>query len=286
MHADMFHYMQKDTKGTVCIIKPPRRWFYFDIAELWQYRELLVAFVKRNVRVRYKQTFLGVAWAVFQPLLTMVVFSIFFGYLAKMPSEGIPYPIFVFSGLLFWYFFSSALSAMSNSMVDSASMIQKIYFPRLILPLSAAITPLIDFGISFLILFGIMAYYGFVPHMFGIFIIPFLLLASVVAVSGIGFFLCALNVRYRDVKYILPFCIQILLFVTPVIYPVSMVPKEWQWIVYLNPMAGIIESARYGIIEGRVDTRVLILSLVVGFIFMFVGMIYFKKTERFFADEI
>src|SRR3989344_5456937 len=206
---------------TTTIIKPKKTFSLEDILEIWRYKELLYFFVWRDLKVRYKQTMIGVAWAVFQPFMTMVVFSVFFCGLAKIPSDGVPYPIFVYVGLLFWQFFSGALSDTSVALIANQSIITKVYFPRLILPISSVITKFVDFLIAAVILLGLMFYYGYTPHISGFLIVPLLLFITFMASSGLGLFLASLNVRYRDVRYALPFFIQILLFLTPVIYPAS-----------------------------------------------------------------
>ena len=215
------------------VIRPRKTFSLKDIKELWQYRELLYFFTWRDLKVRYKQTFIGVAWAIFQPFITMVVFSIFFGGLAKIPSDGVPYPIFVYVGLLFWQFFSSALSDTSMTLISNQSIITKVYFPRLILPVSSVITKLVDFFIATLILISLMFYYGYMPHLSGLLILPLLLLITFMASIGLGLFLASINVKYRDVRYALPFFIQILLFLTPVIYPASIAGK-YSFILALN----------------------------------------------------
>lgn len=274
-------------KNNEYIIRPPRSWFSLEWAELVRYKELLSTFVWRNIKVRYKQTAIGVAWAVLQPLLTMIIFSVFFGRLAKIPSDGIPYPIFVFAGLLYWNLFSSALTNASSSMVESSAMIQKIYFPRLILPLSAILTPMIDFAISFVVLAGVMAWYRFIPGWHGIVLLPLFMGMTIFSVLGLGLWLCSLNVKYRDVRYALPFFIQILLFVTPVIYPVSIIPQRFQWIAYLNPMTGVITAARSSLLgNASVDWTLLAISFVTSIVLFLFGLWYFKKTEQFFADVI
>lgn len=268
-------------------IKPPKGLLNLDLKEILRYKELLHTFVWRNIKVRYRQTSIGVAWAVLQPLLTMVVFSIFFGGLAKVPSEGVPYPVFVFAGLLYWNLFSAALTNASNSMVDSAGMIQKIYFPRLILPLSAILTPLIDFVLSFLVLVGLMAWFGFLPNWHGIVLLPALVFMTVFAVLGLGLGFASLNVKYRDVRHALPFFIQLLMFLSPVIYPTSIIPLRFQWIAYLNPMTGVITAARASLLgNATVDWALLAISLAVSLGLLFGGLWYFKKTESFFADVI
>lgn len=266
-------------------ITPPKGLININLAELWRFRELLYIFVWRDIKVRYKQTAVGIAWAVFQPFCTMLIFTIFFGKLAKIPSEGIPYPIFVYSGLLLWTYFSTALSHASESLTNNENIIKKVYFPRLILPFSTMVTPAVDFIFALIILFLLMAYYHFTPSLIGILLIPVLLLISILSASGLGIFLASLNAKFRDVRYILPFFIQIMLFVTPVIYPISIIPQKFQWIVYLNPMAGIITASRNSLLQtGSIDWKILAYSLLVDMVLLIIGITYFRKTERFFAD--
>jgi lipopolysaccharide transport system permease protein len=266
-------------------IRPPKRLVGINFPELWRFRELLYIFVWRNIKVRYKQTVLGVAWAVFQPLLTMLIFTLFFGRLAKVPSEGIPYPVFVFTGLLLWTYFSTALANASNSLVESESIIQKVYFPRLLLPLSTAVTPAIDFLFAYLVLLGLTLYYGFTPMLTSVVFFPLLILAAFVSVIGPALFLSALNVKYRDVRYIIPFFIQILLFLTPVIYPVTLVPEQFRWLLFVNPMAGVVSVARSLMLSVPLpEVQFLAISLGAGLLTFVIGLLYFRKTERFFAD--
>jgi lipopolysaccharide transport system permease protein len=268
-------------------IIPPKGLVKINWAELWRYRELFYIFVWRDVKVRYKQTVLGVAWAIFQPFMTMVVFTVFFGSLAKVPSDGIPYPIFVYSGLVFWTYYLSALTGATNCLADNENIIKKVYFPRLVLPISTAVTPIIDFAAALLILFGLMAYFRYTPNFIGLLAIPFLVLVATVAASGLGLFLASLNVKYRDVRYILPFFIQILLYVTPVIYPISLVPEKWQWILYLNPMTGVITVARNFILgQGALNWSYVGISVLSAITVFILGLAYFRKTERFFADIV
>jgi lipopolysaccharide transport system permease protein len=268
-------------------IQPPRSWLSLDWKELLDYRELLGVFTWRDIKVRYKQTFLGIAWAVLQPFLVMVVFSVFFGRLIQVPSDGVPYPIFVYCGLLFWNYFSSALTNASNSLTGSAGMIQKVYFPRLILPLSSVITPIIDYGFAFLVFIGLLFYYHFIPTFTGLLLIPLLLLISLVCSLGIGLFFASANVKFRDVRFILPFFIQLLMYVTPVIYPVSIIPEKLRWIIYLNPMSGVITAARNSFLgTAPIDWTSLLISFAISVLFLLFGLWYFKRTERFFADVI
>jgi lipopolysaccharide transport system permease protein len=270
----------------VTIIRPKKLFHLRDLKELWQYRELLYFFTWRDLKVRYKQTMIGVAWAIFQPLITMVIFTVFFGTLAKVPSDNIPYPIFVFTGLLFWQFFSTALSETSNCLIANQAIITKVYFPRLILPLSSVLTKLVDFVIAAIILAVMMAFYGFVPQLSSIIVIPLVLIISFMASIGLGLILAAINVKYRDVRYALPFFIQMLLFVTPVIYPASIAGK-YSYLLALNPMTGAIQSARAALLGTTpVNWELIGISFVACLVLMLAGIYIFKKVERFFADIV
>lgn len=267
------------------IIKPPKGLIKFDFSELWRFRELFYIFIWRDLKVRYKQTAVGVLWAIFQPILTMLIFTIFFGKLAKIPSEGAPYPIFVFAGLIYWNYFSLALVNISNVLVEHESIIKKIYFPRLIMPIASAFTPVIDFFLAIVVFFILMIYYHLVPNFAGLLFIPILIFISVFSVIGLGLFLASVNVKYRDVRHALPFFIQLMLFLTPVIYPVSIVPQKFQWLIYLNPMAGVITLARSSMLHtAPVDLKLLLISSGISLVLLIFGLYYFRKTERFFAD--
>lgn len=277
--------MEKSTEK-VTIIKPKKGLAALDLKEIWRYRELLYFFSWRDLKVRYKQTAIGVLWALFQPFIAMVVFSVFFGGLAKIPSDGIPYPIFVYIGLLFWQFFSVSLSQSSNSLVANKEIVTKVYFPRLILPVSSTVTNCVDFLIASGILVGLMFYYHYLPNLIGLLILPLLFLITFIIANGLGLLLAAVNVKYRDVRYILPFFIQMLLFITPVIYPVSIAGK-YSWILAINPMTGVIEAARAAILgNASIDWTLLLISSIVSLFLFFVGLIYFKKTEKYFADIV
>lgn len=268
------------------VIKPKKLFSFSDLKEIWEYRELLYFFTWRDLKVRYKQTAIGVLWAIFQPFITMVVFTVFFGGLLKISSDGVPYPIFVYTGLLFWQFFSSALTDTSNVLITNQAIITKVYFPRLLLPLSSVMTKFIDFAIASIILVGMMIYYGYTPNLLGLLIIPLLLIITFMASVGLGLFLASINVKYRDVRYALPFFIQILMFVTPVIYPAGIAGK-YSWILAFNPMMGVIQSARAALLGTTVLNWTLVsISLFATFIFMLFGIYAFKKTERYFADLI
>jgi lipopolysaccharide transport system permease protein len=272
--------------SNITVIKPKKTFSLQDLKELWQYKELFYFFSWRDLKVRYKQTVIGVLWAVLQPFVTMVVFSIFFGKLAGIPSDGVPYPIFVFTGLLFWQFFSGALSETSASLIGNQSIITKVYFPRLILPISSVITKFIDFLLGVVILIAMMLYYGYAPYIGGFLLLPLLLVITFFASAGIGLYLSALNVRYRDVRYALPFFIQILLFITPVIYPASIAGK-YSKLLALNPMTGVIQTARAALLGTTpVNWLLLGISAAACIVLFLIGIAYFKKVERYFADII
>ncbi|MBU1046173.1 ABC transporter permease [Patescibacteria group bacterium] len=268
------------------IIKPKKTFNWNDFKEIWQYKELLYFLTWRDIKVRYKQTAIGILWALFQPFMTMVVFTIFFGGLAKMPSDGIPYPIFVYTGLLIWQFFSSSLSDVSNCLVSNKGIITKVYFPRIILPISSTVTKFVDFSIASTILIVMMIYYKYTPNLSGLLILPLLLLITFMASVGGGLFLASINVKYRDVRYVLPFFISIMMYLTPVIYPASIVGK-YSWILAINPMTGVIKAARAALLEtAPVNWTLLLISGVACLILLLVGFYFFKKTERYFADII
>ena len=255
--------------------------------DLWRYRELFYFLAWRDILVRYKQTVIGVAWALIRPFLIMVVFSVIFGKLAKFPSEGVPYPIMVFAAMLPWQFFASALSEASNSLIGNANLISKVYFPRLIIPASSVITSFVDFLISALILIGLMVWYQFIPS-WRILTLPFFI-AIVIAVSlGVGLWLTALNVKYRDFRYIVPFIVQFGLYVSPVGFSTSVVPDRWRLLYSLNPMVGVIDGFRWAVLGG--DTKIywpgFSISLVLVFVTLMIGIWYFRKTEKTFADVI
>ncbi len=257
-----------------------------ELTAIWDYRELLYFFVWKDVKVRYKQTILGAAWAVLQPLLTMVVFTIVFRNFAKVPSDGLPYPIFTYVALLPWTYFAQAITRSGMSLVSNSGLIGKVYFPRLILPLAGAIGPMVDFAIASVVLLGMMIWYG-IPPTAGILVLPvFLLLATMTALS-VGIFLSAVNVRYRDVNHIIPFLVQFWMFASPVAYPVSLVPEQWRLLYSLNPMAGVIEGFRWALLgKASPDFEVMAISGAV-VLFLFCGaIIYFKHAERTFADLI
>lgn len=268
------------------IIRPKKVFHLSDLKELWVYKELLYFLTWRDLKVRYKQTIVGGMWAIFQPFLTMVVFTIFFGKLAGIPSDNTPYPIFIYVGLLFWQFFSGALSDTSNALISNQAIITKVYFPRLLLPISTVITKFVDFAIAAVILVGLMAYYHYMPFLWGLFLLPLLLFITFMAATGLGLFLAALNVKYRDVRHALPFFIQLLLFLTPVIYPASIAGK-YSWVLALNPMTGVIQTARAALLGTTpINWTLLGISFVACLIMLIIGVSYFKKIEKYFADIV
>jgi len=270
----------------ITIIEPKKGWIPVDLKEIWAYRELLYFLTKRDIKVRYKQTILGGLWAIIQPVFTMLVFTLFFGRLAKMPSDGIPYPIFVYAGLLPWTYFANALSASGNSLVGSANLITKVYFPRLIVPAAASLAGLLDFFIAMLVLGAMMIYYQFIPN-FGILLFPFLVGLTFLCAVGVGLWLSALNVQYRDIRYVIPFLIQLWMFVSPVIYPVSMVKEKYQWLLALNPMGGVIKAYRASLLGHLpIDWFLLSLSAAIIFILFVSGLYYFRRMEKTFADIV
>ena len=273
---------QKET-----IIKPRETLSLNYLKEIWFYREILYIFVWRNIKVRYKQTFLGIAWAIIQPLLSMIIFTIFFGNLAKIPSSNLPYPVFVLCGLVFWNFFSNALSQASNSLIENQHIIQKVYVPKIILPLSSIITAGIDFLINLVLLGIILTVFKQIPSWNIFLVIPLAWIISTISAIGIGFFLSALNVKYRDVRYALPFFIQTMIFVTPVIYGTNIIKNSNKIIMALNPMTGVIESVRVSISGfNNFDWQIISISVISSVVIFFLGLLYFNKTEKFFADII
>ena len=274
------------TQNEILTIEPRKGLKGIDLKELWQFRELLYFFTWRDILVRYKQTLLGVLWALIQPLATMLIFAIFFGRLAKIPSDGSPYPIFVYAGLLPWQLFSQSLSRSSESIVGNANLIKKVYFPRLLTPLSASVAALVDFCVAFVVLIGLMVYYQYAPTT-EMLLVPVLIFLTFLCSVGFGLCLSTLNALYRDVRYIVPFALQLGMFVTPVIYPVSIAPEKWAWVLYLNPMAGIIESFRVVLLgSGSIPMFGLMMSVGITVTVWLFGMFFFRNMEKRFADVI
>lgn len=272
-------------KPTV-VIKPHKGLLQLDLLSLWQYRELLYFLVWRDIKVRYKQTIIGVSWAVLQPLITMIIFTVIFGRLANISSDGQPYQVFSFVALLPWTYFSQALLRSGNSLVGSSNLITKIYFPRLLIPLSATVAPLVDFFFSFLILVLLMIWYGIVPT-WGLLVLPGLILLSLVAALAVGLWLTTLNVKYRDVGHIIPFLVQVWMYASPVVYSLNMVPAKWRLLYGLNPIVGVIEGFRWAILGTvKPDFMVMAVSSVVVLFLLVGGLVYFKNMEQTFADII
>jgi lipopolysaccharide transport system permease protein len=268
------------------MIQPAQGWVPLNLGELWEYRELLYFLVWRDIKVRYKQTVLGAAWAIIQPFLAMVIFSIFFGWLAKIPSEGVPYPIFAYSALVPWMYFAQALTNASNSLIEHERMITKVYFPRLIVPLASVLSGLPDFLIAFIVLIGMMLFYGILPTVASLTLPLFILLAMGTALS-VGLWLSALNVQYRDVRYVVPFLIQFWLFATPIAYASSLVPMPWRALYGLNPMAGVVEGFRWALLgHAQATGSLLIVSALMVAGLLTGGLYYFRRIERIFADVV
>jgi lipopolysaccharide transport system permease protein len=270
----------------VVLIAPTRGWMSLRLSELWAYRELVYFLTWRDVKVRYKQTALGVLWAVIQPLMTMLVFSVFFGKLAKVPSDGIPYPIFAFAALVPWTFFASGLAQSANSLVGSANLIKKVYFPRLTIPIATVVAGLVDLVLAFAMLVVMMAYYGITPTINVVWIPLFVVLAFVTAL-GVGLWLSALNVQFRDVRYVVPFLTQFWLFATPIAYSSSLLPEPWRTVYGMNPMVGVVEGFRWALLgTPNAPGMQLFVSSAAALVIMVTGAFYFRRMETTFADVI
>lgn len=270
----------------VTIIEPPRRWVPLDLRELWEQRELIYFLAWRDIKVRYKQTALGASWAIIQPLFAMVVFSIFFGRLGGIPSDGLPYPLWSFAGLVPWTFFAQALTQAANSLVLSQNLLRKVYFPRLAIPIATVVSAALDFALAFLVLVGLMFFYGIEPTLRVLWVFPLALLAFVAAL-GAGLWFAALSVRYRDVRYVVPFLVQFWLFATPIAYPSSLLPERWRTLYALNPMTGVVEGFRWALLG--TNTRpgpMLVVSTAAAVLILVGGAFYFRSMERTFADLV
>ncbi len=275
-----------NTTQNKTIIEPPRGIFDLNLRELWPYHELLFFLVWRDIKVRYRQTVLGVLWAILQPLFTMVIFSVIFGSFAKLPSEGIPYPIFTYTALLPWHLFSNALSHSSESVVGESRLLTKIYFPRLIIPLSSVGTGFIDFLLSFVILIGMMIYYG-IPFSWKLAAMPLFILFAMFSALAVGLWLSALNVQYRDVRHTVPFLVTAWMYATPIAYSATLVPDQWRALYGLNPMVGVVEGFRWMLLDKPFpDVRMFIVSMAAVLVLFLGGLIYFKRMENYFADVI
>jgi lipopolysaccharide transport system permease protein len=282
----LLHLLPGNISQPVIYIRPSSGWVPLNLRDLWEYRELLYFLVWRDIKVRYKQTVLGAAWAIIQPFFTMVVFSIFFGRLARISSEGIPYPIFSYTALVPWMYFASALAQASNSVVEHERVITKVYFPRLILPMASILSGLLDFAIAFTVLVGMMLFYGITPTT-AIWTVPFFVLLVMMTALGVGLWLSALNVQYRDVRYTIPFLIQFWLFATPIAYPSSLVPEPWRTIYGLNPMAGVVEGFRWALLgKTHAPGPLLAVSALTVIGLLIGGLYYFRRMEDTFADVV
>ena len=267
-------------------IQPSKGWVRLQLRDLWEYRELLYFLAWRDVKVRYKQTALGAAWAILQPFLTMVVFSIFFGHLARMPSDGVPYPVFSYAALVPWTFFANGLATSSNSLVSNANLISKVYFPRLVVPIAGVLSGSVDLILAFIVLVGMMLYFGLVPTLNVVFL-PFFALLAVVASLAVGIWLSALNVEFRDVRYVVPFLVQLWLFATPIAYPTSLLHGAWRTVYGLNPMVGVVEGFRWALLGTRGDLGPSVaVSAAVSVLLLIAGALYFRRMEKTFADRV
>lgn len=278
--------LEQSGRHPVVRVAARRDWLAVDLPELWAHRELLYFFVWRDIKIRYKQTIIGAAWAVLQPLMTMFVFTLFFGMLAKIPSQGLPYPIFYYCALLPWTYFATAMQSATNIVVDQQRVIRKVYFPRVLLPIAAVLSGLVDLAIAFAVLLGIMGYYRMVPTVAAMWLPAFALLAVATAL-GIGLWLSALNALYRDVRYALPFLVQFWMFASPVAYPSSLVPEEWRWLYGMNPMAGVIEGFRWSLTgHGQPPGAIVVVSSTVVVLLLLGGLVYYHTVEGTIADVV
>lgn len=268
------------------VIQPSPPWRPVDLRELWRYRELLYFFVWRDVKVRYKQTTLGVLWAVIQPLFAMIIFAFFFGRIAKLPSDGVPYPLFAYAGLLPWTFFANALGSGSMSLMNNSNLITKIYFPRTLIPIAAVVTGLVDFALALLMLVPLLWIWQTALSSMALIGIPVAMTVCLMVAFGLSLWTSALIVRYRDLRHVIPFVVQVWMFATPIVYPLSMVPERYRWIVKLNPIVSVVESFRSSVFGGPIDASGLAISLLVGLVLIVTGSIYFRYLERIFADVI
>ncbi len=276
-----------DSDNPVVIrIEPSRGWVSLKLGELWEYKELLYFLIWRDIKVRYKQTVMGAAWAFIQPFFTMVVFSLFFGRLAKIPSDGVPYPLFSFAALLPWTFFANGLSNASNSLVGSSNLITKVYFPRLAIPIANVFSGIVDFSIAFVTLMGMMLYYGMMPTWNALWL-PLLLLLALVTALGVSLWLSAMNVQFRDVKYTIPFITQFWLFATPIAYPSSLLTEPWKSVYAINPMVGVVEGFRWALLSTDTAPGLpVLISTVVAVTILVGGLFYFRRLEKTFADVV
>lgn len=274
------------TEHPVLIIEPTKGWVNLQLRELWAYRELLYFLAWRDVKLRYKQTVLGAAWAIIQPFFTMVVFSLFFGNLANIPSDGIPYPLFSFAALVPWTFFANGLSQSANSLVGGANILKKVYFPRLTVPIAAVLGGVLDFVIAFVVLLGMMLYFGVLPT-WNVVWLPYLVLLALVTSLGVGLWLSAMNVQFRDIRYVIPFLTQLWLYATPIVYPSSLIPEFWRPLYGINPMVGVIEGFRWALLgTDTAPGSIIVVSSIVALLILISGAYYFRRMEKTFADVV
>ncbi len=285
MESDRVRQKTGISSAPSVVIRPSQRWVPINLKDLWVYRELLYFLTWREIKVRYKQTVLGFAWAILQPLFMMVVFTLFFGTLAKIPSEGIPYPLFNYAALLPWTLFAEGITRSSNSLVQDRNLVQKIYFPRLVMPLAGILSPVVDFVIAFTILIGMMFYFGYPPTM-EVLLLPAFILLALMTSLGVGLWLSAINVKYRDVRYVIPFLTQLWLFASPVVYSSSLLPQRFQALYGLNPMAGVIEGFRWSLLGTEPPGSLIAISVVIVVVVLISGAFYFRHNEKIFADVI
>lgn len=283
--TDPFVTPSETVNKPLITIEPQRGWVSLELADLWRYRELLLLLTWRDIKVRYAQTVLGATWAVLQPLLTMAIFSLIFGQLAKLPSDGIPYPIFTFTALLPWQLFAFSLTNASSSLVSSEKLISKVYFPRLVIPIASVLPGLVDFAISFLVLMGMMIYYQ-IPLSLRLLSLPFFLVLAVTSALAVGLWLSALNVEYRDIRYVVPFLTLFWQYATPVAYSASLIPEKWRLLYGLNPMTGVVEGFRWALLGSGQVSGLIWVSTTIIILFFFSGLAYFKRMEATFADVI
>jgi lipopolysaccharide transport system permease protein len=274
-----------ETEYSLTHIAPSKGWIPLDFNELWEYRELLYFFIWRDIRVRYKQTILGASWAIIQPFFTMIVFSLFFGRLAKVPSDGLPYPIFSYAALVPWTFFANGVMQASNTLVNNANMLKKIYFPRLMMPVASVVAGSVDFSLAFIVLLGMIFYYDRTPTV-NIILLPLFMLLALGTSLGVGFWLSAMSAQFRDIRYIVPFLLQAWLFVTPIAYPSSLLSEPWRTLYGINPMAGVVEGFRWALLGSQAPGPILFVSALVTLVLLFSGVFFFRRMERTFADVI
>jgi lipopolysaccharide transport system permease protein len=273
-------------KVPIILIAPSKGWVSLKLKELWEYKELLYFLIWRDIKVRYKQTVLGAAWAIIQPFFTMVVFSLFFGHLAKMPSDGIPYPIFAYAALVPWTFFANGLGKASNSLVGSSNLVKKVYFPRLSMPIANVLSGVVDFVLAFIMLIGMMFYFGIVPTV-NVIYLPLLLLLALTTALGVSLWLSAMNVQFRDVQHVIPFITQLWMFATPIVYPSSLLPEPWRTLYGINPMAGVVEGFRWALLgTSTAPGPMLIVSALAALLLLISGAFYFRRLEKTFADVV